>query len=92
MFPTLRAHFGFSMFLFLATCCAALATILHTQMLETAGLAVDEIVARLGGEPTLTRSNTSVGWIGYGSLWEKEPEPMMSRRNTLYAIKEQLVI
>ncbi|PIC30454.1 hypothetical protein B9Z55_021690 [Caenorhabditis nigoni] len=31
MFPSLRAHFGFSMFLFLATCCAALATILHTQ-------------------------------------------------------------
>ncbi|PIC30456.1 hypothetical protein B9Z55_021690 [Caenorhabditis nigoni] len=59
MFPSLRAHFGFSMFLFLATCCAALATILHTQMLETAGLAVDEIVARLSGEPTLTRSNTS---------------------------------
>ncbi|CAL2047581.1 unnamed protein product [Caenorhabditis brenneri] len=91
MFPTLRAHFGFSMFLFLATCCAALATILHTQMLETAGLAVDEIVARLGGEPTLTRSNTSVGWMHYGSLWEKEPEPPSTRRSTLY-LKEQLVI
>ncbi|CAI5452401.1 unnamed protein product [Caenorhabditis angaria] len=75
MFPTLRQHFGAPMFLFLASCCAALAVVLHSQMLETAGLAVDEIVSRLGGDHrTLHRSNTSVGWIHYGSLWEAEPD------------------
>ncbi|CAB61061.2 Major facilitator superfamily (MFS) profile domain-containing protein [Caenorhabditis elegans] len=89
MFPTLRSQFGFTMFLFLATCCAALATILHNQMLETAGLAVDEIFSRLSGEPTLTRSNTSVGWLDYGSLWEKVPEPNQQQRKN--ATKEVLI-
>uniref|UniRef100_A0A8R1E2C4 Major facilitator superfamily (MFS) profile domain-containing protein n=1 Tax=Caenorhabditis japonica TaxID=281687 RepID=A0A8R1E2C4_CAEJA len=91
MFPELKSHFGFSMFLFLASCCAALAMILHTQMLETAGLAVDEIVSRLGGETTLTRSNTSVGWMHYGSLWEKEPSTV-GRKNTYYAKPEQIQV
>ncbi|CAI2352521.1 unnamed protein product [Caenorhabditis sp. 36 PRJEB53466] len=93
MFPTLRQHFGFSMFLFLASCCAALAMILHTQMLETAGLAVDEIVSRLSGERTLTRSNTSVGWMHYGSLWETDPQPtttVIPRKSSYYVREKHL--
>lgn len=58
-------------------------------MLETAGLAVDEIFSRLSGEPTLTRSNTSVGWLDYGSLWEKVPEPNQQQRKN--ATKEVLI-
>ncbi|CAB3396582.1 unnamed protein product [Caenorhabditis bovis] len=75
MFPILRSSFGAALFLFLSTCCAALAVILQNQMLETAGLAVDEIVCRLKKQHTLHRSNTSVGWMHYGSMWEDDLDP-----------------
>ncbi|PAV84386.1 hypothetical protein WR25_16441 isoform B [Diploscapter pachys] len=63
IFPTLRGTFGSSFFFFCAIACFVMAIILYMQMLETAGLPIDEILQNITMSCRHTRRHT-VGAFG----------------------------
>ncbi|EYC11295.1 hypothetical protein Y032_0051g2128 [Ancylostoma ceylanicum] len=66
-FPSLASKLGAALFFLLSICCLALAITLKQQMLETAGMPIDEIIRRIHNDRSRANSITS-DVPSYGSL------------------------